>query len=121
METKILSKNKNPFLNREEIVMEIKSKSAPSMEAVKDSVGKSKDLIVVKNISSNFGNQTFTANFVVYDSVESKDRTEVIPRKVRKKAAEDKKKADEEAKAKAAAEAVAAKEAASKPAEAAKQ
>lgn len=111
METKILSKTKNNFLNREEIILEIKNKISPSAEAVKESIGKSKDLIVVKNISSNFGHQNFVADIVVYDSIQSRDRTEVVPRKVRKKAAEDKKKSDEEAKAKKDAEALAAKSA----------
>ena len=105
MEHKILSKHKNQFLHREEIIMEMNAKSSPSVEAVKEAIGKSKDLIVVKNITSNFGTHSFTADLVVYDSVEHKDRIEVVPRGVRKKLAEEKKKADDEAKAKAAAEA----------------
>ena len=114
MEHKILSKHKNQFLNREEIKMEMNAESSPSVEAVKEALGKSKDLVVVKNITSNFGTHSFTADLVVYDSVESKERIEVIPRKVRKKLLEEKKKSAAEAKAKAAAEAA-------KPAEAPKQ
>ena len=103
MESKILSKHKNHFSNREEIKMEFKAKSSPSEAAVKEAVGKSKDLIVIKNITSHFGHQQFIADLVVYDSLEHKERIEVVPRGVRKKLAEEKKKADDEAKAAAAA------------------
>ena len=91
MESKVLSKVRNPFLNREEIIMEIKGVSAPSIESVKEATGKPKELIVVKKVYSNFGNQTFKADLVIYDSVESKDRIEVVPRKIRKKVEEEKK------------------------------
>lgn len=95
---KILSKQKNQFLNREEITLEIEAKSSPSIDAVKEEIGKNKDLIVVKNIRSSFGKNLFISDLVVYDSVENKERIEVVPRKVRKKLMEEKKKADEEAK-----------------------
>ena len=91
MDTKIISKNKNNFLNREEIVMEINNPSTPSIDSVKEATGKTKELVVVRKIHSNFGSHTFTADIVVYDSLESKEKAEVVPRKVRKKLAEEKK------------------------------
>ena len=102
MESKIISQEKNPFMQREEIKLEIKSESAPSFEEVKKAVGKDENLIVVKRVNSNFGTSVFTADVVVYDSVEAKKSVEMVPQKVRKKLAEEaKQKADAEAKAKA--------------------
>jgi len=59
-------------------------------------------LIVVKRINSNFGKKDFIVEAVVYDSEESKKSIEVIPKKIKKKLAEEeKKKLEEEKKAKA--------------------
>jgi len=110
MESKILKQEKNPFLNREEIVIELSSEIAPKIDEVKEAVGKDSDLTIVKKISSNFGKHVFSADVVVYDNIEAKEKVEVIPKKVRKKMAEEAK-AKEEADKKAVEEAKVAKEA----------
>lgn len=116
MESKIIKEEKNPFLERTEIVLELKNETAPSFEDVKNAIGKEGDLIVVKKINSNFGRQTFIAEAVMYDNIEAKRKIETIPKKIKKKmVAEEKaekeaaKKAEEAAK-KAEAEAKAAEE-----------
>ena len=129
METKIVKKEKNPFLSREEIVLEIESENTPTFEEIKKEIGSDENLIVVKRVNSNFGKQKFSVEAVVYDSAEAKEKIETVPQKVRKKmeaekkAAEDAaKKAEEEAKkaeeeAKEAAKAEAEKPAEEAPAE----
>jgi ribosomal protein S24E len=110
MKSKIIQQNKNPFLHREEIKLEITSPSAPTMEEVKKEIGKDENLIVVKKINANFGRQTFIAEVFVYDSKEEKKAVETIPKKIRLKMAEEEKAAAEKAKAEAEAEAKAAAE-----------
>ncbi len=102
--TKIIKQEKNPFLSREEITLELNSEIAPKIEDVKNAIGKDENLTIVKRINSNFGKHVFTADVLVYENQEAKDNIEVIPQKVRKKLAEEKK-AEEEAKAKAEEEA----------------
>lgn len=106
---KIIKQEKNPFLEREEIVIEIASEAAPNSDEVKKLVGKNVDLTVVKNIQGNFGKKVFVAEVVVYDNAEAKKKIETIPKKVRKKMEADKK-AEEDAKKKAAEEAKKAEE-----------
>ena len=105
MESKIVSQDKNPFLEREEMVVEMKSETAPSYDDVRAAVDGDANLIVVKKVAGNFGKHIFVADVVVYDNVEAKKKVEMIPKKVRKKMIEEKKAADEEAKKVAAAEA----------------
>jgi ribosomal protein S24E len=115
MNSKIISQTKNPFLEREEITVEIKQSVSPSKAEAIEAVGGSEDATVIKKIHSNFGTNTFLVEAKVYDSVEAKNKVETIPQKVRKKieadkiaaeaaakkeAEEAKKKAEEEAKAK---------------------
>ena len=102
--TKIIKQEKNPFLSREEIILEINSETAPKIEDVKNAIGKDENLTIVKRINSNFGKHVFTAEVLVYENQEAKDKIEVIPQKIRKKLAAEKK-AEEEAKAKAEEEA----------------
>ena len=97
--TKIIKQEKNPFLSREEIILEMNSETAPKIEDVKNAIGKDENLTIVKRINSNFGKHIFTADVLVYDNLEAKDKIEVIPQKIRKKLAAEKK-AEEEAKAK---------------------
>lgn len=113
MESKIIKQNKNLFLEREEIIIEIKNSVTPTFDEVKTEIGKPAELIVIKKINTNFGKQSFMIEAVVYDNVEAKEKIETVPQKVKKKieaekkdqekaekkAAEDAKKAEEEAKA----------------------
>ena len=90
---KIIKQQKNPFLHREEYVIEVESKTTPSFQEIKTELGKDQDLIVVKEIKGNFGSHTFNAEAVVYDSKEFKEQVEKIPRKIKLKLAEEAKKA----------------------------
>jgi len=91
METKIISQEKNPFLEREEIKLFVKADSTPRIDEIKKEIGKDAGLIVVNRVNSNFGKQEFFVDLFVYDNLEAKEKIEVIPKKVRKKMAEEKK------------------------------
>ncbi len=104
MKTKIIKQEKNPFLEREELILEIGNETAPTSEEVKKEIKENAELIVVKKISTNFGKQIFMVEAVVYDNIEAKEKIETIPQKVRKKMEADKK-AEEEAAKKAEEEA----------------
>ena len=95
MKTQIIKQKKNPFLQREEIVMEIASETAPSFADVKSAIGKDENPVVVKRIDGNFGKQVFTAEVFVYESEDAKNNVEVIPKKIKKKMEEEKKAAEE--------------------------
>jgi ribosomal protein S24E len=97
MKSKIISQKKNPFLGREEILIEFENNTTPSYEEIKKSLGKNEDLTVIKKVRANFGRYKFVADVVVYEDKDRKDKVEVIPKKIRKKMAEEKKKAEEEA------------------------
>jgi len=99
METKIISQEKNPFLEREEFILEIKNKTSPTFDEVKSEIGKDAELIVVKKVNTNFGKQIFLTEAVVYNNMKAKEKIETIPQKVRKKIEADKK-TEEEAKKK---------------------
>ena len=115
MESKIINQESNPFLEREEFLLEIINESAPTKDEVIAELGKDVELTVIKKIHTNFGKHSFIVDVVVYNSVEAKDKYMVIPKKTRLKMekeklereAEEKKKKDEEAKAAVEAEAVA--------------
>ena len=100
METKIIKQEKNPFLKREEIVIEIITEVAPSSDEIKKIIGKDVDLTVVKKIQGYFGKKVFVAEAVIYDNAEAKKKIETIPKKVRKKIEADRK-TEEDAKRKA--------------------
>ena len=85
MESKIIHQEKNPFLHREEFIIEFKSESNPSFDDIRKVLGKDDELVVVKKINSNFGRKSFTAETVVYDSKESKEKIETSPKKIKKK------------------------------------
>lgn len=109
MNSKVIKQEKNPFLQREEIILEITSGSAPNEAEAKAQIGKDEALTVIKKINTNFGRQTFLVEAVVYSNAEAKEKVETIPQKVRKKMAADKKAAEEESKKKTIAEAEEAK------------
>lgn len=94
MEFEITSQLKNLLLKREEFQLQISSDSNPSFEELKTGFGKNPDLTVIKKIKGNFGLKKFSAEVFVYDSNEAKNQTEIIPRKIRKKLAEEAKKAE---------------------------
>jgi len=98
MELKIVKQEKNPFLEREELTLEITNKVAPSLEEVKTELKKDPELTVVKKVNTNFGRQTFIVEAVVYDNKEAKNKVETVPQKIRKKIEADEKAADKAAK-----------------------
>ena len=95
MELKIIKQEKNPFLEREEFILEVQNEVAPSLEEVKTELKKDSELTVVKKIHTNFGRQTFKVEAVVDDNTEAKNKVETIPKKTRKKMEADKKSAAE--------------------------
>ncbi len=105
MKIETLKQEKNPFLQREELTLEITAEAAPSTPEVISKLGKDEALTVVKKINTNFGQQKFITEVVVYDNKEAKEKVETIPQKVKKKMEADRKAAEEEAAKKAAAEA----------------
>ncbi|MCK4649674.1 hypothetical protein KAT36_00430 [Candidatus Pacearchaeota archaeon] len=109
MKIKIIKQEKNPFLQREELVVEISSEATPNSSEVISALGKDETLTIIKKINTNFGRQKFLTEVVVYDSLEAREKIETIPQKVRKKLEAEKKTAKEETKKKAAEEAEAAK------------
>jgi ribosomal protein S24E len=118
MDFKIIKQEKNPFLEREKITLEIKNKTTLSAEEIKSLIGKDPELIVVKKINTNCGSQTSSAEVIVYDNKKSKERIETIPKKVRKKMeADEKTKKETEKKARAEAKQKAEEEAKQKEAE----
>ena len=119
MESKIIKQNKNLFLEREEIIIEIKNSVTPTFDEVKTEIGKPAELIVIKKINTNFGKQSFMIEAVVYDNVEAKEKIETVPQKVKKKI-EAEKKDQEKAEKKAIEEAKKAEEEAKKAEEEAK-
>ena len=106
MEAKIIKQEKNPFLHREELMIEINSESNPTLEEVKKQVGKDENLTVVKKIDGNFGSKKYTAEVLVYEDEKSKNNVETIPQKIRKKMAEEAKKAAAEKPSEAQAETI---------------
>ena len=98
MESKIIKQKKNLFLEREELVLEIKNDVTPTSDEVKAEIGKTAELTVIKKINTNFGKRIFTIEAVVYDNIDAKRKIETIPQKIRKKMAADKKAEDETAK-----------------------
>ena len=95
MKSEILTQTKNPFLQREEITIQITNPTTPTYDEVKSAIGKDAALTIVKKVNTNFGRQTFTAEAVVYDNAKAKKHVEVIPQKVRKKMEADEKSAAE--------------------------
>ena len=109
MISKIIKQEKNPFLEREELTIQITNPATPTYDEVKEAIGKDKELTIVKKINTNFGRKIFTAEAVVYDNTEAKKKIETIPKKTKKKIQAEEKAAAEAAK-KAEAEAKKAKE-----------
>lgn len=91
MKHEIISKKVNPFLNREELIIKAESTITPSVEEVKKAIGSDPELIVVKKIDRNFGKRIFMIDVIVYDDKASREKVEMVPKKLKKKLAEEKK------------------------------
>lgn len=98
MKSTIIKQESNPFLEREEFLIEIISESQPTKEEIVEDLGKDKNLTIIRKIHNNFGKQSFIVDILVYETEEAKEKYTVIPKKIRKKMEAEKKKAEEEEK-----------------------
>lgn len=98
MEIKIISQNKNNILGREEYIMSVSSDKNPSKKELIEFLKSDESLTAIKKIVGSFGKGEFDVEIFVYSSKEEMDKSEAIPRKVRKKLAEEAKKVEEEKK-----------------------
>jgi len=105
MKSEIVSKIKNPFLRREELIIKIESEVTPRISEIVELTKEESDKVVVNKIKTNFGTKKCTADVFVYETKEAKEAARVIPKKIRKKMEEERKKAEAEAKKKAEEEA----------------
>ena len=71
---------KNVLLNRREISIVIDSASNPGFDktasVISEHFNVSKDVLAIKSLKGNFGNNSFLVNAFIYDSVENKNRIE---------------------------------------------
>lgn len=86
---------RNNLLNRREITTVFKSESNPGIIKVANSIAEQfkvdVSLIVVKNLRSNFGQNSFLIEAFVYDSLKDKERIEQKKKKKNVKGEEVKK------------------------------
>lgn len=80
MDLKIVSKNKNPFLEREEIIFEGQDeKQTPSRKAIKERIialtNSSQDTVLVKKIENQFGSHVFSGTAFVYKAADKMKKT----------------------------------------------
>lgn len=104
MKFEIIKQTRNELLHREEFIIQVAAAQNPTKEDIINFIKKDSEVCVVKEIQGNFGRDIFEVSVFVYDSPELREKTEYLPRKIRKKLEEERKKA-EEAKAKAEEEA----------------
>jgi ribosomal protein S24E len=95
MKFKIIKQSKSELLNREEFFLEVSASKNPTRDEVISFLKKDPELCIVKEIQGNFGRDIFEVNVFVYSDLKSKEKTEYIPRKIKKKLDEEKKKAEE--------------------------
>lgn len=106
MEITIKKKEDNKLLHRKEVEGEITFTAAtPSNQELAEALAKelnvNVNLVVMKNIYTEFSVRKATFQAVAYESAEMKDKFEMSTKHLRKKAEEDTKKKAEEAAAKA--------------------
>lgn len=89
MKLEIVEDKKNGLLNRREVSVIISADSNPgfakAQEVISSELKASDDSIVVRNVKSKFGRDTFLISAFIYDSVADKERVE--PKKKEKKEA----------------------------------
>jgi len=96
----IIEDRKNPLLHRQEVIIVIeKPMTISKQEATKiisEHFKKPEENVVIEKIDSLFGTKKTIITAKVYDSLESRKKIEVIPRKVKKKLAKEEAKAKSE-------------------------
>jgi ribosomal protein S24E len=95
MKLEIKNHTKNPLLYREEFTLEIVSENNPQKGEILEFLKKNPEACVIKEIRGNFGRNVFRVIVFAYDTPEAKEKTEYLPRKLKKKLEEEKKKAEE--------------------------
>ncbi|MDO8633988.1 MAG: hypothetical protein Q7K34_01715 [archaeon] len=80
MDLKIVSRHKNPFLEREEIIFEGQSdKQTPSRKDIKERLialtNSSQDTMLVKKIENEFGSHEFSGTAFVYQTADKMKKT----------------------------------------------
>ena len=87
MKSKIIKDFRNDLLKRRELVLEFVSQGNPGksevMKGIAGDLKVQEENVVLKNVHSNFGRNSFSVNVTVYDSVADKDKTEA-KKKVKK-------------------------------------
>ncbi|MFA4907351.1 MAG: hypothetical protein WC602_03710 [archaeon] len=81
MKVKIISRHRNPVLKRDEIAFEAsETKATPSRKDLREKIasetGKEQDLVVVKNISSEYGSMKVAGSANVYEDKKSLELAE---------------------------------------------
>lgn len=80
MTIKITQEKQNPLFKRKEIEGELEAVSTPSkadvLKLVAEQTKSKEETIVIKNILSSFGSQTFKIKIFIYDSKESLEASE---------------------------------------------
>ncbi|MBI4044688.1 MAG: hypothetical protein HY392_03190 [Candidatus Diapherotrites archaeon] len=80
MDLKIVSRQKNPFLEREEIIFEGQSdKQTPSRKDIRERLialtNASQDTMLVKKVENRFGSHGFTGTAFVYQTADKMKKT----------------------------------------------
>lgn len=79
---KIIKDNENNLTSRHEMFIELEQGSTPSntqvQELIADKTKTDKELIIVKNIKTEFGKRSFNILAFVYKDKESKERFERV-------------------------------------------
>ena len=85
MDIKISSQTKNPFLQRDELVLTIDSETAPGFKDINEFLKKPEQQVVIKQIKSNFGKHSFNAYVMIYDSEDAKNKIQTLSKKQKEK------------------------------------
>lgn len=84
-EIKVIEEKENPFFNRKEVKVFIRSEKSPSREEVSKILSEKFSVplmnIKIKKIHGNFGSKTFNIEASLYSSKEQKDSVELKKKK----------------------------------------
>ena len=84
----VIKEKINPLFNRKEVELLFLTESTPKTKDAEELVAKqfssNTENVKIKKISGNYGVRKFTITANIYDSKESKDKTEIKPSKEKK-------------------------------------
>lgn len=79
-----MKENKNQLIGRHEVTISMNSLSNPGIARATSEISEKfkvkPELIVIKNLHSSFGKNTFTAHALIYDSEDVRKRFEPVPK-----------------------------------------